>query len=833
MVFVYLISKAMLDRGYRTRERAALMKDSRDLDQRIFAEQVVLLFKQYPLSALSGFLVSWVVAFVLWNQVPYKFITTWLVLQNLLLVAGFGLVWLANSTYREKFGELTLFRTYLIIITVIGMLWGSLALFLDYMPSNADQMFLVITITGLASAALVLAIPVLSAYYSYLCFALSPLIFWFLKQDQSEFTALATLAIFFLSLLLFAGTSLHRHLVNTIRLRYENEDLIKEIQQLNRNLEKRVKEKTQELFESEERFNLAMQGANDGLWDIDLVNNDVYFSPRWKAMLGYEDNEIKSAVKEWVKRLHPEDKRNAVSLIREHLAGETESYESIHRIRHKNGQYLWVLDRGRAVRDGKGKVIRIVGTQVDISEQKALEERFKSANIKLKHEAKERQIAQGELAYLATHDPLTKLPNRNLFYKQLSKALRKAELEGEAIAVLLVDLDNFKHVNDTLGHTVGDVLLKDVSGRLTSIVNRNYFLSRFGGDEFLVILEGCSDTFIVDAYAREIIELLSKPFYLENHEIRIGCSIGITIYPDHGVEPDVLIRDADIAMYHAKDEGRNTYKYFTGEMDKKISENVKLRNLLHGALERKELEVVYQPQVDLRNGETTGIEALLRWQNDDVGSVSPERFIPMLEESGLIGNVGYWVLENACLQAKSLIRQGLRNFKIAVNFSPYQFTEASILPRIAEILRQTDLNPGYLEIEITENVFMKDLALVDQVLVGLKEMGITITLDDFGTGFSSLEYLKRFPIDGLKIDKAFIKDIDNEGRSRELVAAIIAMGKSLNMRSMIAEGVETKEQLKILREIGCRTYQGYLFSKPLNTESLENLVIRGVRHLTV
>jgi len=807
------------------------MRDAKRLELQIFAEQVSLLFRQYLLCAASGLLVSWVVAFILWNQVPKNLLSVWLVLQDTLLLAGFVLERYYRYTDAAEHDDVLLYRVYFFIVTGIGILWGGLALFLQFLPATAYQMFLVITITGLASAALVLAIPVRSAYYSYLTFCLLPLIYWFFSQARLEFTALAILAIFFLSLLLFAGTGLNRHLVNTIRLRYQNVDLLNEIKQLNSNLEHRVKEKTLELFESEERFNLAMQGANDGLWDVDLLSRKVYFSPRWKAMLGYEEDEIGCSAREWINRLHPEEKRQVVKRIRDHCAGKTEYYESVHRVRHRNGYYLWVLDRGRAVYNHDGGIYRMVGTQVDITEQKKLEEKFKAANIKLKHEAKERQLAQEELAYLAKHDPLTDLPNRTLFFEQLEKALRNAELEGDAIAVLLVDLDNFKHVNDTLGHPAGDVLLKDVAKRLTSIVNRNYFLSRFGGDEFLVILEGCSDTFLIDAYAREIVDLLSKPFYLGDQEIVIGCSIGITIYPDHGIEPNKLIQDADIAMYHAKEEGRNTFRYFTDEMDREITEKVRLKNQLHGALSRNEFHIHYQPQVDIATGKVSGIEALLRWDSPDIGSVSPEIFVPMLEETGMITDVGYWVLRAACKQALSLVAQGYESFRMAVNFSPNQFMAKDLVNEIKAILDEVGLSAKYLEIEITENVFMKDRERIYEALNELKQLGVFVTLDDFGTGYSSLEYLKRFPINGLKIDKTFVADLASDKGSQELVAAIIAMSKTLNMQSLVAEGVETKAQLNLLRKAECQTYQGYLYSKPLPPEALENLVLRGVRHL--
>ncbi|MGW8247212.1 MAG: bifunctional diguanylate cyclase/phosphodiesterase [Acidiferrobacterales bacterium] len=800
------------------------MRDAQQIQQRITAEQVYLVFRQYPIAALAGSLVSLVVALVLRGEVPETIVYTWLIVQNLLLVSGYTLV-LRYHRNRNKNMNLEWKRFYLFSIAAIAVSWSSLAYFLSYELPPIQQTFLIILLVGVAASALVLAVPLFDAYFVYTSVPMASVITWLMFQKENTLTGLGSLGILFYLLLLVAGKSLNQQLINTLRLRFENMDLANEVKQLNQNLEKRVAEKSRALFESEERFNLAMQGANDGLWDWNISTNKAYFSPRWKSMLGYNESEIEDKPKEWRKRLHRDDVRKVLSAMRSHMQGVTETYESIHRIRHKNGQYLWVLDRGKVVFDEKGKPYRMVGTQVDITFQKKLEQKFKSANIKLKHEIKERMLAQNELAHLAKHDPLTELPNRILFYEQLQNAIMRAEMEGEAIAVLLVDLDNFKHVNDTLGHPIGDKLLMDVAKRLTAIVNKNYFLSRFGGDEFLVILEGCSDTFLVDAYAREIIELISKPFHIDEQEIRIGCSIGITLFPDHGKEPDILIRDADIAMYNAKEHGKNTYHYFTDEMDQQISEKAVLRNMLHGVLENNELEVLYQPQIDTNSGSVTGIEALLRWNSEEVGQVGPDKFIPLLEEIGLISEVGKWVLRQACTHAVSLMKKGLSDFSMAVNFSPRQFLDANLVEDIEIILSETGLQPKFLEIEITENIFMEDLDLVNQTLSSLKELGVSITIDDFGTGYSSLGYLKRFPINGVKIDKVFIGDLVRNNDSRELVAAVIAMAKGLNMQTLVAEGVENESQLKFLRKAGCPTYQGYLYSMPMPFAALEQHVL--------
>ncbi|MFV1996644.1 MAG: EAL domain-containing protein [Acidiferrobacterales bacterium] len=804
------------------------MKDAKDLEKQIFSEQVNLLFKQYVPAGLTGNIVSVIIAAVLWEQVPTGLLIGWLTILNISLLATHLLVW--HYHRRDRNTETRIwYRRYVIAISCVAFSWAILAFFLRFNLPPLYQDVVIIMLVGVATSALVLAVPTLATYYIYLSIPMLFLTSWLVFQPQGALKWLGVLAAMFLFLMVFAGRNLNRNITNTIRFRFENADLASEVSLLNKNLERRVAEKTQALSESEERFDLAMQGANDGLWDWDVKNKTVYFSPRWKAMLGFQDWEISDSPREWRHRLHPDDRRKVFSLIQEHLGNRTKAYESIHRFQHKDGHYLWVLDRGRAVYDKHGNPWRMVGTQVDISEHKQLEEKLKSANIKLKHEIKERQLAQQDLAHLAKHDPLTSLPNRILFYEKLKEAIYRAKLEDDAIAVLLVDLDNFKQVNDTLGHPVGDRMLVDVSNRLNSIVNKNYFLSRFGGDEFFVILQGCSDNFIVDAYAKEIIELMSQPFYLDNQEIRIGCSIGITLFPDDGMEPDQLIRDADIAMYHAKDQGRNMFQYFTEEMDRNITEKVTFRNMLHGALERNEFEVRYQPQVEVKTGRVTGLEALLRWYPENGENVPPEKFVPLLEETGLIAEVGTWVLRQACQQVKSLHKKGLKCINIAVNLSPRQFLQEELADIVESVLKEAKLESKYLEFEITENIFMEDLDLIYVTMLRLKKIGVKITLDDFGTGYSSLGYLKRFPIDGVKIDKEFVRDIINNNDSRELVTAIIAMAKGLNLDTLVAEGVEEESQLNLLRESGCPTYQGYLYSKPLAAKALQQLLLPANR----
>lgn len=803
------------------------VKEGTNLKHRIFIEQVALLFKQYTLSALSGLVISMVVVLTLWKQVPVNLLLVWFFTQSAFLLSGIFLVWRRRHTENSVSEPQLWFRRYLVVITSVGFMWGGLAYFLNYNLPPFYQTFVLMVALGAAASSLVLAIPHLTAYYTFLTLPLLPGMLWLLIQVNFQPKIIAVLGVLFYGLLVLTGRNLNHSIVKTIRLRFRNADLVAKVKEFNNNLEKRVKKKSQALYKSEERFNLAMRGANDGLWDWNFGKNRIYYSPRWKAMLGYEDNEITSSPTERQQRIHPADLEKVSALIQKHLKGVTESYESIHRMKHKDGHYIWVLERGRAVRDHTGVANRIVGTQLDITDHKVLEKKLQTANMQLKHEIKERKIAQKELAHLAKHDPLTGLPNRLLFSEQLHSAIRRAEINKESVAVLLVDLDNFKNVNDTLGHPTGDQLLAIVSNRLETIADKNIFLSRFGGDEFFFVLEGWSDISYVDDIATKIIDIMAQPYQLEGNVIRIGCSIGITRFPEQGKTPDILIQDADIAMYHAKAQGRNTFRHFTIGMDQEITEKAMLRNLLHGALDRNEFEVFYQPQINIKTGNIIGLEALLRWHTPEMGNVLPDKFIPLLEETGMIDIVGEWLMREACSQTTYLHEHGHPEMKVAVNMSPLQFLQNDMPDRVKHILKETRLDANYLDLEITENIFMEDLDLINRSLSKLVALGVDIILDDFGTGYSSLGYIKRLPIDGVKIDKMFVHDMMKSDGNRELVAAIIAMWQGLSMKTLVAEGVETQLQLDLLQKTGCPTYQGFLFSRPLSSVALNKMLLQN------
>jgi diguanylate cyclase (GGDEF)-like protein len=426
--------------------------------------------------------------------------------------------------------------------------------------------------------------------------------------------------------------------------------------------------------------------------------------------------------------------------------------------------------------------------------------------------------------YLAYYDSLTGLANRTLLRDRLSQAVHFAERFQWGVTVMVVDLDRFKFVNDSLGHAAGDELLKVAAGRIMACVRDTDTVARIGGDEFVVVLAGMEqDESSALQVAQRMLERFAQPVVLEGRELFVTCSIGIASHPRHGEDGETLLKNADAAMYRAKDQGRNNMQFYTPEANARAGERLSLESGLRRALERDEFHLHYQPLVDLRTGQVCGLEALIRWQRPEVGIVPPAQFISLLEETGLILPIGDWVLRTACAQNKAWQDQGLAPVRIAVNLSAHQFRQQDLASRVQKALAQGGLEPRYLELELTESMLMRNVETTIGIMFELRQIGVRIALDDFGTGYSSLSYLKRFPIDTLKIDRSFVNEITSDPDSAAIADAIIAMAHSLHLTAL-AEGVETEGQLAWLRARGCEQMQGYLFSKPLPAGELEQLL---------
>ena len=716
-----------------------------------------------------------------------------------------------------------------------------------------------------------------------------------------------------------------------------DEDGVKEIAELSHEFNTMLKElhSVEELNRSlHERLELAFSGNRDGLWDWNLINNSVYFSPLWKEMLGYKDDEIENSLEGWSQRVHPDDLENASKDIQNHIEGKTPLYQNIHRMQHKDGRWIWILDRGKALYNAQGKATRMVGTHTDVTQEK--EEQLRHAhqaqiieqtvdsiistdlegkiinwnngsehllgfqaneiigkNIDIiynKHDKDflkssisilidtgefsidtsyitkekkvvpvslsltllrdekgepisvvtyskditERKIAERSLLhqkdildYQAHHDILTELPNRLLFYDRLTQAIEKAKRNRNNLAILFIDLDRFKQINDSLGHSYGDEVLKIVADRLQGVIRKEDTLARLGGDEFTILLEELQNAKNASVLATKILRTLEEPIVVHGTSLYISSSIGISLFPKDDTNATNLLKYADVAMYKAKNEGRNNFQFYSSEMTDIALEYISLGAGMRQALRNEEFVVYYQAQTNALTDKMIGMEALVRWMHPENGLVSPDKFIPFAEESGLIVKLDRWVMRTAMMQWAEWYKKGFNPGVLALNLSMKQLQKEDFIDTLHKMLIETTCNPECLELEVTESQVMTNPEKAITILKQISSMGIQLAVDDFGTGYSSLSYLKRLPINKLKIDQSFIRDIPDDEDDVGIAKAVIALSKSLNL-SVIAEGVETKEQKDFLVNNGCVNIQGYFYGKPMPKDEME-LVLKKIK----
>lgn len=554
------------------------------------------------------------------------------------------------------------------------------------------------------------------------------------------------------------------------------------------------------LVRSEAALAKAQRVGQFGSWELDLATQRMTWSDEVPRLLGLAPGT--SNADDWHVRLSRDDAVAQAIVDRARDAGE--SYVVDRRIRRSDGEVRWLQERGGFVLDEWGRPSRLIRTAVDITDRKSAAE---------------------ELTYQATHDGLTGLPNRQLLHARLQETVDRGEQGGRRSAVLFVDLDRFKNINDTLGHPTGDALLQALAPRLLSCVREKDTIARTGGDEFVVVLSDVPSLEDVYGVARRLLEACRQPVHLEGMELTVTASVGISVFPRDGRSVEQLIRNADTAMYSAKARGRNAFEIYASEMHDAAGERLELENDLRKALERDELELDYQPIV-AHTGRVVSVEALVRWNHPVRGRLSPGTFIAIAEETGMIDAIGARVLETACAQLKAWHDGGLPRIRVAVNIATRQFINPQLADDVRAVLERTALEGHYIELEITESAVMADVHTAATSLVRLKAMGVSVAIDDFGTGYSSLAYLQRLPVDTLKIDKCFVTDLTTRRSDRAIARTILTLAHDLHLR-VIAEGVETDEQFACLRSFGCDEFQGFFFSRPLPPERVVRLLERG------
>lgn len=562
------------------------------------------------------------------------------------------------------------------------------------------------------------------------------------------------------------------------------------------------------LRESEERFNLAVTGSSDGIWDWNLDTDEIYFSDRFKELLGYQAHELDSVWENWRDWVHDQDIAMVSEAIDDHLVTNTPcSFEC--RLRSKSGDFRWFLVRGQAVRNSNGQAVRMAGSLTDVTYRRETEARIK---------------------HLAYYDELTGLPNRRLMMEELQRRITALRSKSKLGAVVILDLDHFKKINDSLGHHYGDVLLRLVGERLRGEVRSDDMVGRLGGDEFVILLSDLgNDERSAQLRARRVTDklkqVLKAPYDLDGHRWHVTPSMGVILFPD-GIETveDVLKR-ADTALYASKNDGRDTVRFYQPEMQAAIDSRLTIEKDLRLAIERNQLDLHFQPQFGQGGAQLLGAEALLRWRHPDHGWVSPAEFIPVAEDTGLIIPIGRWVLTTVVQKIEGWVASGMlgSGLSISVNLSARQFYEHSVVNEIAHLLRRHNVAGAWLKLELTESILMHDIKAAIGKVEQLKRLGIGFALDDFGTGYSSLSYLKALPFDELKIDRSFVRDIPNDANDVAITETIIAMAHHLGLK-VVAEGVETADQLALLKEKGCTSYQGYYFSRPLPGDAFEHLL---------
>ncbi len=755
----------------------------------VLRKQIELLYSQSYVAMGIGLGIASFVALNYWLVADRVLLLSWLGMILMLSLARAVLLHQFKQVKYKDFSTGSWLRRHIILTFTSGMVWGLLSLFYDSSWPIPHQVLLFVVVAGVGSGSIMAYSAVLEVFVVFLIPLLLPLeVGLFMRGDLSSNFLGGFVFLYAFGLLLLARR-FYLTLVDSIHLSLSHQFLQQEISSGSR----RLLMTERALQSSEEKFGQVLESSLEGYWDWDLVSGELYLSPRWKEQIGYADDELPNSFDSWELHLHPDESKGVKQKLQAFLVKPWGDWEEEFRLRHKNGTYRWIQARAKVSLDDKGEVIKMTGVHIDITE---------------------RVIAESRATYLAYHDSLTDLPNRLLFHDRVENAIARAQFNGQRLSILFFDLDRFKHINDSLGHPAGDRVLTQVATRLRKAVRDENTLARLGGDEFALLIENVEREQSLAVVSEKLLACFKEPFEEEEHEFYLNASIGISVYPRDGENTASLLKNADAAMYKAKNSGRGGFQFYTEELTDNAYHHFTLENRLRQALHLNQFEIHYQAKINLNSGRVIGAEALLRWHHPDMGYIPPDEFIPVAEETGLIREIGDWVLVHTCRDAKEWCDRGIDFGHVAVNLSGVQLQYDDFVVSVRQVLNETGLDPRHLELEVTENFLMLDAQASARYLRNLQQLGLSIAIDDFGTGYSSLAHLTRFPINKLKIDRSFVNHLSKDVQSREISRTIISLGHTLGMQ-VVAEGIEQEEQLEILRQEGCDEGQGFYISKPV------------------
>lgn len=751
-------------------------------DHRILLERVESLYASTGLSALVSMAVAIILVEIHHASHPAHNHWGWISAMAVVLLVRAGI----GRRFRQRPNKSEDPATWLLVYRVGALttaaVWG-LAGILLFPPGQSDlQAFTLLILAGISAGALSVNITDIFTYRLFVVLALTPVAINVALQPGSLQTSFGLLTLLMGTFLVMSAGRNYRAMLESIQLRFRNADLLSDL----------AREKQRLINEAETMMGKVLSCAPIALWAID--NNGTISFMDGNRIGQENDLKLPTIGDNLLNRFDGHSQiiyATQRALNGESFTTEIELYKQFYEVHYSP------LQNGSGANEGA------IGVAIDISERK-------------RHEKELRQRAH--------YDELTGLPNRTLIMHQLEHAFEQARRQRKHVAVFFLDLDNFKGINDTMGHRAGDALLQQTAARLQQVTRDSDIPGRLGGDEFLVVGENLKCPDDAEVIAHKITHAFQRPFVVDGREIFATTSVGIAIYPGDGDTADLLLQSADTAMYQAKSQGKNVYRFFTGEMQQRVERHLVMETELRRALQRNELSLLYQPKVDLKTDRIDGVEALLRWHSPTLGTVSPEEFIAVAEVAGLMSPIGDWVMRTACdaaVQWQSLRAEPIR---ISVNVSPQQFRDTDLLANVTQALVSTGLPADLLELEITESVLVQDAPETLETFSRLRELGIHLSLDDFGTGYSSLSYLKTFPLQVLKIDKSFIQDLGRNPDDDSLVDAIIAMAQSLRLQ-IVAEGVETREQIDYLRSRDVNLVQGYYFSRPVEADAVADMLI--------